>query len=589
MGIDRPLQAAGRIVMLRLAKRTIWLFALSLMLALVAGIGVNVIPQAPTSSASSTHFGVEAAHAAKKKSKKKKKSHKKAKKAKKKPAKPKPKPNVPHRCKYLRAGGDMTLVNIPFNAGGDWQQIYRQAIVAKCVIDATYQDRSGSSVIRIGGYDINLAMIADSLILAKKRGVKVQVSMWASRNGSGPAKKLRAALGSNPRASSFMVLCQGSCLAGGRATPGMTDEQIARTLGIQHAKTTTVSRALGANGRPVYNVSFVGSANYTTGNTYGSWNSTQMIVGDAVVYGALSRYVDAMKWDRATPPFPTVRSRSGKYEVHFSPAKDKKDDPIYRLLKTTKCTFKVGKVKRRTVVRASAYKWSLAMDRYRREFKRLKKQGCDLGAILATTTRTNQAGQRVLPYRSAMSARLRTAGIPTYDSTRDMNGDGKVDLGTHDKSLVIDGYVGGRIQAVSVIGGRNWTGGGLLRNAEVMVVVHDRSTANVMLASWNRQRAKSVWIPCYSPELVAAAKRYHALDRLWGSKRHKAAYKAAYKRSHPHASAKTIKKAYRWSEKRALAPYKHTAKKLTKLRSAKKCEQTRSHIWQGSVPVAPKR
>lgn len=528
------------------------LLAFAVTFALWGGFGL-VVPSPPASSSSAAQFGVSHAEAAKKKSHKKKK---KAKKKKKKPAKPRPKPNVPVACASIAT---RTITNIPRAARGSTAQQFAFTEQVRCVVNAMPRGQT----IWITIYSYEIPSVVDALIKAHRRGVNVRVTSWGERAGFPQTRRLMATLGRNPYARSYAIACVGSCLAGGVRPPAsqlITDQQISassRRLGIQHAKGIAVTMAYGKiRGRvvPMRYISFVGSANFSYGNTTGSWNTTQQIVGDPRIYAGLASYISATRWDRPHAKFPTVRSVNGAYELHFYPG-NPRDDPVLSVLKNAVCKY--GPKKRyRTHIRISVYKWTLAMDRYRRELKKLRKKGCVIGVVTVTHKRDGQKAFSVAPLRSAITPRLVKAGVVVYDSTRDVNRDGYIDLQTHDKSITVRGRIKGQSSPYySVVGGRNWTEGGMSRNSELMLVSRTKQTSDALWVSWYRQSHFSYRVPCYSQTLIQAAARYKVLKKQLKKSKLPKAQKA-----------------------RILAPYKAANKKLKKLKHGGKCEQTRGAI-----------
>ena len=449
----------------KLLKRSSELvIGLVLVTALWGSLGL-VGPQQSTTTSGGTQLGVQYAEA---KPKKKKKA--------KKPAKPKA--NVPVACPSIAT---RTITNIPRAARGTSAQQFSFTEQVKCVVNATPRGQT----IWITIYSYEIPSVVDALIKAHRRGVNVRVTSWGERAHFPQTRRLMAALGKNPRARSYAISCVGSCLIGG-------------TVGIHHAKGIAISMAYRKVGRravAVKDIVFVGSANFSYGNSVGSWNTTQLVVGDPRLYAGLAGYISATRWDRYQRLFPAVRSVSGKYEIHFSPAK-KSDDPIYSLLKSVKCTYKERGIKKRTVIRISVYKWTQGQMRLLKQIQKLKKKGCNIAVITATTKREADilAKRTVRPLRSIVSARLAYSRIPVYDSTWGPSANSKPVIGTHDKSIAVAGALKKRkgTQYVAIMGGRNWTSDGLKENAEIMMVARDYTAVRTLFVSWNRQQRLAI-------------------------------------------------------------------------------------------------
>lgn len=200
------------------------------------------------------------------------------------------------------------------------------------------------STIRIAQYLFDLDSSADKLIAAHRRGVNVHL-LVDDNPVSEQSRRVRAVLGTNKRARSYLVRCFNSCMSS--------------STSVMHAKFFLFSQS-GAS----RNVSMISAANLYTGNTYVSWNNLHTMVGDTTLYASLSKYFDDMLPDRDQPNYYRTTT-SGASKVYFYPrtaVPGTADVPLLDVLNHVTCTGVApgygsnGK----TVVRIAQWGWSAA-------------------------------------------------------------------------------------------------------------------------------------------------------------------------------------------------------------------------------------
>ena len=349
------------------------------------------------------------------------------------------------------------LGNIPAGAGGTTAQQYVYINKLVCAINAV----PAGQPIYFSTYSLDMAVVADALIAAHERGAAVRLTVWNERAHFVQTQRIIKALGSNISARSYVKVCMGSCMRNG-------------SDGLQHAKAVAIPKLLGAGGKWVTNVTFVGSANPTRTNTEANWNTTRLFVGDAKIYGAMARYIYAQRFDR-TQNLPTSVT-SGATTIYFSPGK-LKDDAILKALKATTCKAPKGYgLKGKTVIRVAMYQWSTGRKAAATQLAKLKKKGCDIRVIL---------NDFKVPGHPTIVRTLTKAKIPVEDGWVDANRDGKTEITMHEKTVLISGKVSGKGQNLTYFGSRNWTNNAVDTNNELLVLDRQKTTMTYMLNRWN--------------------------------------------------------------------------------------------------------
>jgi phosphatidylserine/phosphatidylglycerophosphate/cardiolipin synthase-like enzyme len=334
------------------------------------------------------------------------------------------------------------LFNDPFGT-----EAQRYALVRH--IEATIDAAPPGATIRLAAYSLAMPSTARSLLRAHRRGVAVRVVVDDHSGGWRSVRALRAGLGTDPEADSFVQVCQRSCRGRG---------------GNQHAKFVTVSRSGGAS-----DVLMVGSMNFTSYAASRQWQDLYTVSGDRDVYDQFVRVFDEMALDRPQPPLALPETSEG-FHADVSPVPVAGGDPLLQRLARVRCRGATGRtgVHGRTMVRISMHAWNGGRGlRLARRVARLAEQGCDVRVL---------AG---IGFGPRVTALLRDGGVRYRDSGRDGRH-------THEKLMFVSGHVG-RNTAASYVwtGSHNWSDRSL-RNDEVILRVSGRRQVTAYLANFNR-------------------------------------------------------------------------------------------------------
>lgn len=341
--------------------------------------------------------------------------------------------------------GNGVVFNDPTGTKAEQQAIVRH--IGRS-IDAT----PAGATIQIAQYSFDIDSSADKLLKAHRRGVHVQMIVDQHQNVVTPeTQRMIRALGENRRKKSFLVRCGASCMSN-------------RTSAM-HAKFFLFS----AVGSSRY-VSMVGSANLTSTNAKTSWNDTQTIVGDQVLFASLRRYFTDMAPDRTQLNY--FRSTtSGDHTVYFYPQKpSKKPVVLLGVLKKVSCTGAprgYGDAEGRTIVRLGMYSWTKDRQDIARQLWRLHDSGCVV-QVIYNSGRTSSYISYDLLRHSRKHGQLRL-----HDAWVDRNVNNKPERYMHLKALMINGVVAGRPTKVVYGGSQNLTPNATSDNNDLVIATAD--------------------------------------------------------------------------------------------------------------------
>jgi phosphatidylserine/phosphatidylglycerophosphate/cardiolipin synthase-like enzyme len=328
--------------------------------------------------------------------------------------------------------------------------------------DMIDQTPSGQTI-RITQYNLTCGSTVDKIIRAFRRGVNVQIVvndrvLSEDVSNRGLYKRLRKLLGGKTSKPSFFVICDRGCRGKG---------------GALHTKFVTITKVRTDKG-PRTNLIFTASGNITCGwATARQYNDQYAIVGRADLFNSFNSLFAQLAADkRVRSPFRVYRS--GPYTAWFfpRPGANRFNDPVYRALKAVKCRGAQNTPGGRTIVKVKMFTWNgnrgmtLA-----RELYKLDQKGCRVEVILGAP------GAGVV---RELRRPGRNGGIGVWDSRRDRNFDGELDLYTHMKMLSIKGWLGKNRSAMKVYtGSANWTQDAYTIGDEMVIRV---STAR----AWNQ-------------------------------------------------------------------------------------------------------
>ena len=297
--------------------------------------------------------------------------------------------------------------------------------------------------IRITQYNLTCPSTINKLIAAFKRGVNVQIVvndkvLGEDTSNRGVNRRFKRLLGTNINNPSFFVVCKRGCRTGKGAA--------------LHTKFISITRVRTDSG-PRDNVLLTASGNITCGWATGrQYNDQFAMVGRADLFTYFNKIFAQLAADkRIRNPFRSVTS--GPYTAWFfpRPGSTRKNDPIWQALRSVQCrgAQNTGPAKR-TVVRVKMFTWNgdRGMNLARKLYQ-LDQAGCDVEVILGAP------GAGVV---RELRRPGRNGGIEVFDSRRDRNFNGEIDLYTHMKMLSIKGRVGNNRKArIVYTGSANWT------------------------------------------------------------------------------------------------------------------------------------
>jgi hypothetical protein len=299
-------------------------------------------------------------------------------------------------------------------------------------VNKTIDSSPAGSTIKMAVFSFSEKATADKLLTARKRGVNVQL-VFDDHTIYTQEARLRAALGKNPNARSFVVYCHLSCRGTG---------------GNMHDKMFMFSKAGSAE-----NITMVGSDNLTGYNAQKQWADVYTVANDPALYFTYSGVFDQLKWDRPmTKTF--YQSDINGYQAQFYPyAANKALDPVYQALSQIACTGAAAGtgVNGATLVRISQHAWNGSRGIYlAQKVADLETQGCVVQVIygvgMGTTVRSILARAGV-----ALSAGHHRG------------------IRTHQKTLLVSGSFDGDPGATVVYtGSHNWSNGALRRDETIL-------------------------------------------------------------------------------------------------------------------------
>lgn len=349
-----------------------------------------------------------------------------------------------------------------------------QYTITNHLIDNANHAAKGS-VIRMAFYSLDIPEVVDALIKAHDRGVNVRVLMDAHA-ANAQWTRLTGALGTDPSASSYAILCTNGCIQGYRGASLHAKYYMFSTAGDGHWVTT------------------VSSANPTRTQAVQAWNNAYTSVGDTTVYRTHADFFQHML-DSATGKRQKYYAREvlkSPYRTYTFPKQStgSDTDTVERILDKVTCSGAAGGTSRtksgggygtaghHTRVRLDMFEWTKNRLNVARKLAALRKAGCSIGVIYSAGAVDPE-----------VTRTLTDAGISVADSSKDGNGDGVADHYTHDKSLLIDGAYNGSTRVRRVFtGSPNLTANSLRHNDESMIEIASTSVYDAYYKHW-----RSLW------------------------------------------------------------------------------------------------
>ena len=337
------------------------------------------------------------------------------------------------------------------------------------------------STIRIAVYSFSYTPLADALVAAFNRGVVVKLIIDDhARPRTKENTRLRALLNKTTTDASFVATCEYGCMS---SKPS-----------FMHAKIYQFSRA----GNASY-VTMAASANPAYGAATASWNNIWTTLNDKVTYDSNVKYFNDMKKDKTNTNYYRTTT-SGNLTTYFFPrgGKTPATDTLYTELGQINCATRTaagyGTADGRTIVRVSAYFWTSLRAYIATRLAAMQRAGCDVQVIYPADT-----------IDKAVPKALLGAGIPTWNTRIDINGDKQVDLYVHSKYVSINGIYRGKNDKVVFTGAPNFTNNSLRQSNENMVRIYDDATTMAFQNNFAVMRDTAS-----EPVTKASAKAMHA-------------------------------------------------------------------------------
>lgn len=347
-------------------------------------------------------------------------------------------------CALLLLG---VLSGVPAHAGG-WKpkpggtfnvpraEDGRQYRIHKQIVGAIRHARKGSTI-RISLFSFDRKIIAEDLIAAHRRGVRVQV-LLNDHQVTGAQRMLHRVLGRNPLKDSFAYECTNGCRSSGENL---------------HTKFFLFTHTGSA-----HDVVMTGSVNFTMNSVMNQYNDVFIRNESPLLHTAFVTLFDNMRLDkRQSPSYWTMKlGEDYKIEVtpypNFGPA----SDPMMEALSRVHCFGATGGTgsNGRTVVRVIMHAWNDSRGHYlAKRIRQLYAEGCDVRVMYGF------GGEAV---RDTFASRTPRGYVPVHTTGYDTNEDGFLDLYTHQKELLVSGNYGGdRSTRMVVTGSSNWNNQGL--------------------------------------------------------------------------------------------------------------------------------
>lgn len=356
--------------------------------------------------------------------------------------------------------------------------------IERKVID-TIRHTPRGSMIRIAVYSLDRMAVADELVAAHRRGVKVQM-LLNDHQDTAAMRVIRAEIGTKRSAKSFIYRCKASC------------RSAANDYNNLHSKFYSFSQA----GKSL-DVLAVGSANMTLNADLHQWNDLYFMEGNHELFRQFVSLFNDMKndYDTRQPPLTFCGTPLGavcddsvdKYTaVAFPRVSSPKDDLVLTMLSRIQCLTPDGLGgQTRTRLALSMHTMRGGRGDYLAAAIRKKfVEGCDVRVSYGLI------GYHTKGVLGAPTARgripLRSTGLDYHtDDNFDLNMDGVDDLildfYSHQKYFIIQGTYNGVPDTQMVLtGSSNWASLSTA-NDEIWFTVRGAVVARKYLANFNYQ------------------------------------------------------------------------------------------------------
>ena len=353
--------------------------------------------------------------------------------------------------------------------------------------------------ITISAYSLDRQVVADELIRAKKRGVKVKI-LLNDHLVPNAQTRIQKVLGNNTKKSSFLKRCVSGCRA---------DKNEYNKL---HSKFYLFSRT-GRN----RNVVMLGSHNMTLNAVRWQWNDLWTTVGKATLYNEFNKLFNDMRpdWDRRRasyyfcengrdcPSLDQQKYFNVVFPRHTTPSKD----VVLDILNNVQCLYTDATgVQRRTRLALSMHTMRGRRGNYIGDkLRELYAAGCALRVnygLMGFHTKKHigaPTDRGRVPLRST-GFNLRD-DVPTGDPEIDSMPE-SIERYTHHKYFVLKGSYKGNIDSNIVwTGSPNWSSLGTPQD-EIMFTMHGRGLVRDYLENfnlmWKKPYSRDAYTTTYS-------------------------------------------------------------------------------------------
>ena len=283
----------------------------------------------------------------------------------------------------------------------------------------TVNSTPAGATIRMAVFSFGDGPTADALIAAHRRGVNVKM-VFAGENVYPAMDRLRAALGTDTGAGSFVRICDYSC-RGDR--------------GQMHAKYFSFSKAGGAKW-----ITMVGSVNLTQHNAQDQWNDLYTRVDDRPYFRAYGRWFGQLKADQPVAKQYLHKAVDGA-DIRMTPVDlTAETDPILLALDNVQCRVTIDDQEVRTGVYISTHAWNEERGKaIAWKVAALSGEGCDVKVFFGTGM-----GAAVKSILKNHGVRMRKGQHPG--------------IRTHQKVMIVSGGYDGEPSTVRAwTGSQNWS------------------------------------------------------------------------------------------------------------------------------------
>jgi phosphatidylserine/phosphatidylglycerophosphate/cardiolipin synthase-like enzyme len=323
-----------------------------------------------------------------------------------------------------RQPGTSVVFNIPSGTRAEQNAIADH-------VDALAAGTPPGALIRIAVYRLTSPTFAQTLIDARRRGVRVQLVLDGGARGSAAYRRLARALGTDRGRSSWVTACHNGCVGDKR----------------MHNKFFLFSRTGSED-----DVVVQSSANLTTSNRVNAWNNA-VTFSDPALYRAYGRYFAALAARRRHYGYHVTRSDGHTLYTFPRPGRTRKSDTLYERLGHVGCAA-------HTAVHMTTF--TLTRTDIAERLWSLAHQGCDVRVIY---TNLGRRARRILT--RAGGPRL----LSSHYSYFGLAAGGEVEAYVHSKYVAIGGTYSGHDRRLVITGSPNATVPALRDNDEAMIEI----------------------------------------------------------------------------------------------------------------------